>query len=557
MIANSLESQPKERDALELLQYRFARGLIILTIAASSIALLVQFVTLIRNKSDIALQQPMVALVLLAINIILWRYFNAETLKQTSVIIVLSYTILVALSNILLPEFVFVMLSAATLIAASILVNRWIFLLALAVVAVHEILEIIAIINSESGFTAEAAAEATLVIALIFISVVTRFLFNATRQTATTARHNAYILQMTAEIGQETNRLLSLEELLSNAVEQIRTRFGYNHVQIYLIDENSEQAVLAASTGKLGRELLERKHQIRVGSQGAVGQVTWHGEPILINAQQHFYNRPTTARGELLHEMRSRLVLPISDGTAIIGALDAQSIHANAFGESDMQALQVLSNMIGTSIRNSNLFEAQQRNLEENKRLFFEAQNRLQEIRRLNQQLTKSGWDEYLTTYDIVPGITLQEDTVVPETTWSETMTQAGRRRQPVNKTENGRHLIAVPILLRDQVIGAIEVEPAPGSSDTDTIEMMQAVASRLAVSLDNARLFEEAQQTTAQEQHISQIVEQYQSANSVDDLLRVTITELSELFGAERGAIRLVKDGIESSSQHHNGGMS
>ena len=42
------------------------------------------------------------------------------------------------------------------------------------------------------------------------------------------------------------------------------------------------------------------------------------------------------------------------------------------------------------------------------------------------------------------------------------------------------------------------------------------------------------------QEQRINTIVARYQSATSVDDLLRITLTELSEALGAQRGAIRL-----------------
>src|SRR5690606_26051157 len=99
---------------------------------------------------------------------------------------------------------------------------------------------------------------------------------------------------------------------------------------------------------------------------------------------------------------------------------------------------------------------------------------------------------------------------------------------------------VAVPVVLRGEVIGAIEVEPSEEIEAANTVEMMQAVAQRLAISLDNARLFEEAQAATAQEQRINQIVTRYQSANSVDDLLRITLTELSQTLGAQHGAIRL-----------------
>jgi hypothetical protein len=69
---------------------------------------------------------------------------------------------------------------------------------------------------------------------------------------------------------------------------------------------------------------------------------------------------------------------------------------------------------------------------------------------------------------------------------------------------------------------------------------MMRTVTQRLALSLDKARLFEESQEATAQEQRINEIVARYQSVTNVDELLRITLVELSQTLGATGGAIRL-----------------
>ena len=69
---------------------------------------------------------------------------------------------------------------------------------------------------------------------------------------------------------------------------------------------------------------------------------------------------------------------------------------------------------------------------------------------------------------------------------------------------------------------------------------MVQAVAQRLALSLENARLYEATLQAAAQEQRINDIAARFQSVATVDELLRITLAELSETLGAERGSIRL-----------------
>jgi uncharacterized protein YunC (DUF1805 family) len=62
----------------------------------------------------------------------------------------------------------------------------------------------------------------------------------------------------------------------------------------------------------------------------------------------------------------------------------------------------------------------------------------------------------------------------------------------------------------------------------------------RLALSLENARLYEATLEAAAQEQRINDIAARFQSVVTVDELLRITLAELSETLGAEAGSIRL-----------------
>jgi GAF domain-containing protein len=191
--------------------------------------------------------------------------------------------------------------------------------------------------------------------------------------------------------------------------------------------------------------------------------------------------------------------------------------------------------------------------MSDQQRLYLESEASLREIQRLNRQLTKAGWDEFVRRSDHAAGVTLQDEHLVPDSQWSDSLAEAARQRQVITRKANGRPgIVAVPVVLRGEVIGAIEVEPGDSTAQGDTIEMVQAIAQRLASSLDNARLYEEAQVATAQEQRINQIVTQYQAATTVDDLLRITLSELSEALGAQRGAIRL---SILSDRAQPNGG--
>ena len=63
------------------------------------------------------------------------------------------------------------------------------------------------------------------------------------------AKANATLLQAVAETGEILAKLLNMNTLLPRAVELIQERFGFYHVQVFLLDETNEYASLAASTG--------------------------------------------------------------------------------------------------------------------------------------------------------------------------------------------------------------------------------------------------------------------------------------------------------------------
>ncbi|MBC7871720.1 MAG: GAF domain-containing protein, partial [Chitinophagaceae bacterium] len=153
------------------------------------------------------------------------------------------------------------------------------------------------------------------------------------------------LLRASAEIAQITSNTLDLKALFSEAVELIRDRFDYYHVQIFLLDDARESAVLVASTGEVGQQLMVRGHKLAVGSQSVIGRVTQTGEPVTARDTDH---DEVHARNELLPNTRAELALPILDGERIIGALDVQSIRRDAFNDTDLQALQVMSNQLAT-----------------------------------------------------------------------------------------------------------------------------------------------------------------------------------------------------------------
>ena len=72
--------------------------------------------------------------------------------------------------------------------------------------------------------------------------------------------------------------------------------------------------------------------------------------------------------------------------------------------------------------------------------------------------------------------------------------------------TERNTIPIAVPVQLRGQVLGAVEWEIPAQTLSEEKLELAKELANRLALSLDNARLFQESQRATERERLVNNI---------------------------------------------------
>jgi GAF domain-containing protein len=101
---------------------------------------------------------------------------------------------------------------------------------------------------------------------------------------------------------------------------------------------------------------------------------------------------------------------------------------------------------------------------------------------------------------------------------------------------------LAVPVKLRDQVIGVIHIESSDGNRKwtEEEIAMVQAVSERAALALENARLFENATRRAEQEETIAHVTTQIGSSSDFNHILQTTIQELGQALGVSRTFIQL-----------------
>jgi K+-sensing histidine kinase KdpD len=210
-----------------------------------------------------------------------------------------------------------------------------------------------------------------------------------------------------------------------------------------------------------------------------------------------------------------------------------------------VRSLQVLAGQLAASVAQARLIDDLQDAARQNEALLQEAQASLTQIEELNRRLIREGWTEFIrergTQGDTV-GYTLASGQTHADDSWTAPMKQAYKGAGSVIiRQDEHSHVAAIPVRVRGEVVGVLEVERAPDRPWTDDdIAMAETLVERLALAVENARLYEQANRAVGREQLVNRVGQGVQSAGSVDEVLQTALTELSDILGARRGAVQI-----------------
>ncbi len=340
--------------------------------------------------------------------------------------------------------------------------------------------------------------------------------------------HRAGQLQAITELSESIAQLQDLNELFPATTRLISERFGFYHVGIFLIDEAREFAILQAANSEGGQRMLVRGHRLRLGT-GVVGFCAQNGRPRIaldVGTDAVFFDNPD------LPETRSEVALPLKTRGTTIGVLDVQSRQAGAFSEEDLQVLTTLANQVSIAL--------------ENTRLLTETRAALIQVQEVYNEFTRAEWSRTVSKAE-QPGFRyhigriemLENPLDLPEVV---SAVQSGQVEPSLSGgSAEKRTQVAVPVKIRGEVIGVIHVESNDSSRvwKNDEITLVEAVAERAALAMENARLFQDARRRAAKEQAISQASSRISTAINIENILHTTAEELERVLGGSEVLIR------------------
>ena len=177
-----------------------------------------------------------------------------------------------------------------------------------------------------------------------------------------------------------------------------------------------------------------------------------------------------------------------------------------------------------------------------NARLFQQAQESLEAERRAYGELSRQAWQTLLQARSDLRYV-CDERGLMPATDAVEPhMHVAAQTGEAVVATEDER-AVALPIKVRDQVIGVINVhKPEQGAWTDEQVALVETLTEQLGVALESARLYQDSQRRAAREQLVGQVTARMRESLDMETVLRTAVNEMRQALGLEGVIVQLAR---------------
>ena len=346
---------------------------------------------------------------------------------------------------------------------------------------------------------------------------------------------SAEVLATLTEIGEEVNASLDLDEVLARTAALIKRHIDYEIFGVLMFEGDGAYLRHRFSIG-YPRELAD---SLRVPlGQGITGAAAASGHSVRVADTQ---NDPRYINA--IESVRSELAVPMMLRNRCVGVLDFQSRHPDYFTGEQQKILTLLASRLAIAVENARLFEKVRTqadtllllnevsretgailDVEELLRRAAEQIKRVIDYQILSIMLYDEEQKVFRHRVDVKHGQRVQGKLRVAAS--EGIVGAAATLREPVivqDVSVDPRYLmvnpetkseLAIPMMHKGKVIGVLDLESSHKDYFTqDHVQTLSILAANLAVSLENARLYEQVARDEARLERDLQAAKRIQGA--------------------------------------------
>jgi HAMP domain-containing protein/dsDNA-binding SOS-regulon protein len=159
-------------------------------------------------------------------------------------------------------------------------------------------------------------------------------------------------IRTASEVARAIISIPNLDELLRQAAQLIKDRFGYDHVSIFLVDSSGQQALLRESAGEIEGVTLSSGHIVAVNSDTLVGWVIQNNSPGVITDTS---DEPELFKSGMLEGAHTQVTIPLQVAGRPLGVIDIQTTAEDLFEQDEFDVMQTLADQLSSAIENARL----------------------------------------------------------------------------------------------------------------------------------------------------------------------------------------------------------
>lgn len=320
---------------------------------------------------------------------------------------------------------------------------------------------------------------------------------------------------------------VEIERLYQLILEVVERETDADIVSLMLLDMENQELRVEAAVGLPAEVAASAK--VKPG-EGVAGWVIEHGQPLLLAEDAPV--DPTIREAMQRDDVSSALCVPLKTQRHVIGVLNAsKTTRESPFDFLDLQLLTVLASQVAIAIENSRVHEATRNktrqlaalnelsrlvvstlDLEEVLRLAMRGINKIIKVEAACLLLLDETTNELVLRVSLhgprnlgplklevgqgIAGWVVKEGEalLVPDVTGEPRYDSLLSERLGIEC----RSVLSVPLVIRDHVIGAIELmNSMDGKFTDDDLELLGSMATTVAIAVENARLYTELSEFT------------------------------------------------------------
>ena len=324
----------------------------------------------------------------------------------------------------------------------------------------------------------------------------------------------AEILATLVEISEEINSSLDLDEVLQKTATLVKRLVDYEMFGVMLLDESTHRLYHRFTIGY--GEQASKDWQIPLG-QGITGTAAATGRAVRVadvREDPRYIN--------IIDSVRSELAVPLIVKGQSIGVLDIQSTQLDYFTRDQQSVLTLMASRLAVAIENARLFERVRSqadtllvlnevgreansilDVEELLRRAAELVKRVIDYQILGILLYDEPTNVFRHRLDVKYGQSAQGKLrVTPNEGVVGAAISSGQPVRVSDITKDSRYImvnpetrseLAIPLIHKGRVVGVLDLEsPQTNYFTEDHVQTLMILGAHLAVSLENARLYEQ-----------------------------------------------------------------